>query len=353
MDRFNKLRKRLAKEKLDAILLSKIVNIQYLTGFTGDIASLIITGSAAYFITDSIYITQARDEVKGCKIIESKGMVKAIANVVAQEKIKRLGYEASMMLHKDLGLYKKVLKGVELSGTTGVVEEIRMIKDVEEIALIKKATEIAEFALYKTLNFFHDGISEKDIAIELEYRLKKGGAEAIAFPTIIASGYRGALPHGAASEKPIKKGELVVIDFGCVYKGYCSDLTRTVSLGIIDRRLKASYKVVYEAQQAALSEIACGVKLSAIDKKARNLLKKHKVDRNFTHGIGHGLGREVHEMPRVSFKSDTTAKPGMVFTVEPGIYFPGDYGIRIENIAVVTENGFEMLGKDQKELTVI
>ena len=353
MDKFIKLRKLMEKACVDALLITKEINVTYLTGFLGQSSWLVVTGTKVFFITNSIYITQAKEEVKGCTLVEATQYIQSVVNVLKQEKVTSVGFEPSQMLYKEYEEFNKALKGITFGPVQGAVEEIRKYKSEEEAAIIKKAVEISEFALYKTMNFIYEGISEKDLAIELEYRMKKGGADGIAFPTIVASGFRGALPHGSASAKPIKKGELIVIDFGCVYKGYCSDLTRTVGLGIIPPRLKSAYKVVYEAQQSAIKDIKSGAKLALIDKKARNTLKTKNLDKYFTHSTGHGIGMEVHEAPRLSMKSKECAGPGMVFTIEPGVYFPGEYGIRIENIAVVTENGCEILGKDQKQLVII
>jgi Xaa-Pro aminopeptidase len=352
-ERITKLQEKLSKKELDGFIITNPVNRNYLTGFTGTAGYLLITCKKGYFITDNRYNEQAKLEVQDSEIIVTSNYFKKLCEIIMKEKIKNLGYEYNSILMKQYEFLKKRIKGIKLIGMKNLVEDLRIIKTEEEIRLIKKAVEIAELGYKKTLTRIKEGISEKDIASELEYNMRRLGADGISFPTIVASGTRAVLPHGVSTDRKLKKGELVVIDFGAIYKGYCSDLTKTIGLGIIQKLYKKAYKVVYNAQQEAISFIKSGVRLSDIDRKSRDYLKKYKLNKYFTHSLGHGIGMEVHEGPTVSSVSCGFVKEGMVFTIEPGIYIPKRYGIRIENIIVVKKDNIEILGEDQNKLLVI
>ena len=357
MERLAKVREILARKKLDGLFITDPVNRNYLSGFTGSTATLFFTQKTALFVTDARYTIQAGKEVsQNFKIIEvktSKEYFRTFRDVVKTDRVKTLGVEAGEMTLSRYEALKKHLLGVKFSPESGLIEALRETKSGEELARIRKAVEIAEAAFKKTLKKLKPGVLESEIAAELEYNMKLGGAEGIAFTTIVASGERGALPHGTASGKEIKAGELIVIDFGAVFQGYCSDLTRTVGLGIINEPKIKQYKVVYEAQQKAVSSIKSGVNLSVPDKKARNYLKKNGMEKYFTHGLGHGLGCQVHENPSISSKTKGIFKAGMVVTVEPGVYYKGSHGIRIENDVIVNDKGCELLGADQRKLLVL
>ncbi|MFH1824769.1 MAG: Xaa-Pro peptidase family protein [Candidatus Firestonebacteria bacterium] len=351
--RIKELQEKLEKKKLDGFIITNPINRNYLTGFTGSTGYLLIAKEKGYFITDSRYMEQAKLEVPGYEVIITSNYFKKICEIIINKKIKRLGYEYNSILFSQYEFLKERLEKIKWRGIKNFIEDLRMIKTDEEIDLIKKAVKIAELSYEKTQGRIKEGISEKDIACELEYNMKKLGADGVSFSTIVASGNRGALPHGISSDKKLKKGELIIIDFGVSYKGYCSDLTKTIGLGIIQKSYKEAYRVVYNAQQEAISFIKSGVKLSNLDKAARNYLKKHKLHKYFIHSLGHGIGKEVHEGPKVSHKSTGFVKEGMVFTVEPGIYISGKFGIRIENIIVVKKDSIEVLGKDQSKLVVL
>jgi len=357
MDRIKKLRKILLAKDLDSLLITNSVNRNYLSGFTGSTATVLLTQRSALFLTDSRYTEQAEKELDGGlglkTVNSSKEYYRMLLETVKKDGVKMFGVEAKNMTLAQYELLKKNLPGVKFSQESGLVEELREIKDEEELGRIRKAAEIAESAFKKTLKKLKPGVLELELAAELEYNMRLAGAEGAAFPTIVASGERGAMPHGVASGKKIANGELIVIDFGAVYKGYCSDLTRTVGLGIINGLKRRQYKVVYEAQQNALSSIRSGVNLSVPDKKARNYLKKSGMDKHFTHGLGHGIGRDVHENPSISNTTKGVFKAGMTVTVEPGVYYKGDFGIRIENDVIVNDKGCEILGDDQRSLVVL
>lgn len=357
MERVAKLREILLRKKLDALLVTNPVNRNYLSGFTGSTAFLVITQRSAIFVTDSRYTEQAKKEIgaeyKIIVIESTKEYYRSIADLAKKDRVKSLAIESRHLVLSQYETLKKYLPGREILGQAGLVEELREIKTAGELENIKKAVDIAETAFQKTLKRIKPGVSEVEVAAELEHNMRLLGSEGPSFSTIVASGERGAMPHGVATEKKLNKGELIVIDFGAIYKGYCSDLTRTIGLGIIGRLIRNRYKVVYEAQQKAISSIGSGVILSVPDKKARNILKKHGIEKYFTHGLGHGLGMEVHETPSISSKTKGFFKAGMVVTIEPGVYFNGETGIRIENDIIVNNKGYDVLGKDQQKLLVL
>ena len=357
MQRIDRLREILLRKKLDSLLITSPINRNYISGFTGSTAAILLTQKTALFVTDSRYTVQAKQELDRSfeiKVIKSsKEYYQAFRDLVKKDGVKTLGIEAKNLTVSQYEVLKKNLPALKLLTESGLIEGLREVKDIEEQEIIKKAVEIAESAFKKTLKRLKPGITELELAAELEYNMKLGGAEGVSFDTIVASAERGAMPHGRASTKKIGNKELIVIDFGALYRGYCSDLTRTVGLGIIDEPKKKQYKVVYDAQQKAVSSIRSGVSLSVPDKKARNYLKNNGMDKYFTHGLGHGLGREVHESPSIGSKIKGILKAGMVVTVEPGVYYNGSHGIRIENDVIVNDKGCEILGDDQRRLLVL
>ncbi|MFH1074664.1 MAG: Xaa-Pro peptidase family protein [Candidatus Firestonebacteria bacterium] len=357
MERIKKLREILSRKKIDGLLVTDPVNRNYLSAFTGSTATILLTQKTALFVTDSRYTEQAKKELSsGFELREvksSKEYYRAFLEAVKKDGVKTLGVEAKHITLFRYEVLKKHLPKVRIYPELALIEDLREVKGSEEIEKIRKAVEIAETAFKKSLKKLKPDILETEFAAELEYNMKLFGAEGQAFPTIVASGERGAMPHGAASKKKIKNKELIVIDFGAVYKGYCSDLTRTVGLGIINELKRKQYKVVYEAQQKAVSSIKSGVILSVPDKKARNYLKNNGMDKYFTHELGHGIGLCVHESPVIGSKIKGIFKAGMVVTVEPGVYYNGSHGIRIENDVIVNDQGCEILGDDQRRLVIL
>ena len=354
--RLKEIKNKLNAINLNALVVTNPVNRNYLSGFTGSDGFALLTLNKSYLITDSRYTLQATHEVDEFEVIEIKrgtNFNEIINEILEKEKIKKTGFEfdnITLLRFKNL---KSAIKKIKLVPVKGLIESLREIKDQDEINNIKKAVEIAENALIEALKVLKPGITEKEFSAELEYCMRKLGASGTSFETIVASGKRGAFPHGVASDKIIQANELVVIDFGAVYNGYCSDLTRTVGLGIISEHFKNLYEVVYKAQKIAVSAFESGVSLSVPDKKARNLLKKFGFDKYFTHGLGHGIGMEIHEAPSINCETKAKALPGMVVTVEPGVYLENEVGIRIENDLIIGENSCEFLGFDQKELVIL
>lgn len=345
--RMNKIQELLSRKRLDSLLVTNLFNVQYLTGFTGSSCDLLLSHNQTYFITDSRYWEQAEKELnKGVKIIkEKKGLLKALKSILSKEKIiKRLAVEADHLTYNQYHKLSNALEKIELVPSSDIVSKLRQIKDENEINLIKQACQIAQEAFQELLPQIKPGVKERDLAIELEYLIKKNGAES-AFEIIVASGSRSSLPHGRATNKEIETGDLVLIDWGARYKGYNCDLTRTIIVGQQPtEKQELIYRTVKDAQQEAILYLKPGIKTSEVDKKARHIMAKQGLDKYFGHSLGHGVGREVHEAPAISSRlKGVSLKSSMVVTVEPGIYLPGFGGVRIEDTVVIRPEGAAIL----------
>jgi Xaa-Pro aminopeptidase len=338
-----KVRNRLESNQVDALLITSPINRRYATGFTGTAGAAVISETDARFITDFRYTEQAKTQATGFKVIEHQGpMIDEIKNQLKEMKVKRLGFEKEYVTYSHYELLQKKLD-VELVPVSGLIEEIRMIKTNEELAIMKKAAKIADDAFEHIQKYIQPGVKEIDIANELEFFMRKQGATSSSFDIIVASGWRSALPHGVASSKEIESGELVTLDYGALYNGYCSDITRTLAVGEIDTRLREIYDTVLEANKLGLQGIKPGITGNEADSIPRDYIKEKGYGDYFGHSTGHGLGLEVHEGPTLSSRSAQTLKPGMVVTVEPGVYIAGLGGCRIEDDIVLTESGNERL----------
>lgn len=338
------------QHNIDGFLITSPINRRYVTGFTGTAGTALITATDARFITDFRYTEQAEAQVEGFQVVEHKKlMIDEIRNQVKESKVKRLGFEKDFVTYGQYETYQKHLE-VELIPISGLIEEIRIIKTEEELDVMKKAAKIADDAFLHIQKYIKPGVKEIEIANELEFFMRRQGATSSSFDTIVASGWRSALPHGVASTKEIASGELVTLDYGALYNGYCSDITRTVAVGEIDDQLKEIYDIVLEANKRGVQEIKPGMTGKEADAVTRDYITEKGYGKNFGHSTGHGLGLEVHEAPTLSSRSKQVLKPGMVVTVEPGIYIPGVGGCRIEDDIVITESGNERLTFATKEL---
>ncbi|MGX4763299.1 M24 family metallopeptidase [Holzapfeliella sp. JNUCC 72] len=338
---------KLNKEQKQAVLLFNEKNIRYLTGFTGDEAQLLLTlQGEAVLMSDSRFMGQIEAEVdKGVKVYnKTKSLLQELDTVITNQHIKQLvieGDDISASLFMDL---TDALQSVDVKLCYQWVEKLQMIKDEKEISLIKKAIEISEKSLKKVIPEIKPGISEKEIANLLDFQLKQDGLSDVSFETIVASGYRSAWPHGAASDKVIENNELVTIDFGGYYQGYTSDITRTFAVGEVPDELEKIYHIVLEANRRATDKARVGCTGLEVDRAAREYIKECGYGDYFGHGIGHGIGLNVHELtdPRLSFK-DITLQKDMIITIEPGIYVPGLGGVRIEDDVLITDGEPEVL----------
>jgi Xaa-Pro aminopeptidase len=352
------LRKTIDASKFDALLVTHPPNIRYLCGFTGSTAALLVGNFGSVFFSDGRYTQQAHDEVQGAKIvIAKKAPMPAIAEWLSRKsgrKSMTVGVEGEHFTVASLQQFKGLVpKRVHVRQAPPLVERARLIKDGIEIEKIRAAVVTGADLFKRALQVIRPGVAEIEVAAEMEFAARKSGAEAMSFETIIASGPRSALPHGRASSTPIAANGFVVCDFGVILHGYCSDRTRTVWVGSAPEAAKGVYSAVLEAQEAGLAAVRPGVTVGDVDFAARKVLQKHKLAKYFTHSTGHGVGLEIHEAPRVANGQQELLRPGMVITVEPGVYLPGQWGVRIEDMVVVTETGCEVLTPTQKEFIVI
>ncbi len=348
-----KLRGLLAEKELDAVFITSGYNRRYMTGFTGTAGAAIISKDDAVFITDFRYMEQAAAQIKDFRIVQhEKTIIEEVAQQVEQMKVKRLGFEKEDVTFGMYELYKSKVSA-ELIPTAGLVEKLRIIKTPEELEVLKQAAKIADDAFTHICGFIKVGMTELEVANELEFFMRKQGATSSSFDTIVASGVRGALPHGVATDKKIQFGELVTLDYGALYNGYISDITRTVAVGEPSEKMREVYEITLAAQKLAVEGIRPGMTGIQADAIARDYIASKGYGEAFGHSTGHGIGLEVHEAPGLSFRSETVLEPNMTVTAEPGIYLPGIGGVRIEDDLVITENGCERLTHCTKELQIL
>jgi Xaa-Pro aminopeptidase len=357
--RQKKLREHLATTRFDALLISHLPNIQYLCGFTGSAGLLLVEEAGSFFFTDVRYDTQAHEEVKAAKVvIARKALLAGLGEWLGGRRKRARGWTIGIEAEHFTIAEKKRLTQVRPSGVTlkdapSVVERARMIKDGDELNRIRAAVALGAKLFDRALEVLRPGIEETEVAGEMEYAARRGGAQEMSFPTIIASGARSALPHGRASNQPIAAGGFVVCDFGVILAGYCSDQTRTVWVGSVPDEARRVYEAVRESQQAAIDAVRPGIPVGMIDQAARKVLRKAGLGRYFTHSTGHGVGLEIHEAPRVADGQREILQPGMVITIEPGVYFPGKWGVRIEDMVSVTAGGCEVLTPTSKDFLAV
>lgn len=345
------LRALLIENALDALLVTRSANLRYFCGFTGTSGVLIVTANTSIFLTDSRYSTQADDEVVADQRREYTVQTEGIVTALDECGLRTIGYESENLNCATLDrLRARSGTGIEWISLDRPMLALRGIKDSGEIAALQTAAYLAATAFDEIMPLLRPGTSERDISLALELALRRHGGDEKSFDLIVASGERGALPHGTASNRCLKSGEFVTIDFGLRLNGYCSDETVTLAIGEIDPEMELIYSTVYQAQQHAIAAIRPGVPLKEIDAVARNCIADAGFGSFFGHGLGHGVGLEVHEYPTLSPRSADIAQVGMVFTIEPGIYLPGKGGVRLEDMVVVTPEGCQKLTCIPKEL---
>lgn len=347
--RIDKLRELLNDN--EAAFISSYPNIFYYSGFTSEDAYLLISHDKQILVTDSRYTIQAHEQAPDFEIVNiTKGFNEIFKLIDANY----IGYEEEVLTVKQYRDFRsKTTDRQELVEMQKKLTSLRKIKDENEIQKIAEAEKIGDAAFKYVLDKIRPGVTEREIALELEFFMKREGATALSFETIAASGKRSAMPHGAASDKVIEKGDFLTLDFGCVFEGYCSDMTRTVAVGNVNDTQREIYDVVLKAQKAALEAIKAGVECNAVDAVARNIIKDAGYGENFGHGLGHSVGIEIHEMPSFSPKCNEKLKPGHIMTVEPGIYIEDFGGVRIEDLVLVTEDGIRNLTSSPKELIIV
>jgi len=331
--RQRRLRESLPSNRLDGLLVTHLPNIRYLCGFTGSAGALLVSDAKSVLFTDGRYRTQARAEVQGGKVvIGKKGPLAACAEWLRANK-------SRSRMRRRIGIESEHFTVAERRRLAAMVPRDSLLRPADLFDVILKMT--------------RPGVKESEVAAELEYAARKAGAEGMSFPTIIAGGTRSSLPHGRASEATIPSRGFVVCDFGVILAGYCSDMTRTMHVGRPTSEARRIYEAVRQAQQAAIEAVQPGVTAGEVDQAARKLLKKSNLDRYFTHSTGHGVGLEIHEPPRIATGQEEILHPGMVITIEPGVYIPGKFGVRIEDMVVVTERGCQVLTPTSKRMIVL
>ncbi|MFW6105301.1 MAG: M24 family metallopeptidase [Chloroflexota bacterium] len=353
--RLQELRTSVAEKGLDAILIAQPENLRYLSGFTGSSGCLLISGQNAILATDFRYVEQAKGESADFEIIQTKRELRDwLPGLVSDLRWHKLGFEASFISYEGYNKLSEAIKArqinLELIPTTGIVEQLRSIKEPEEIEFIAKAIELVDAAFEQAKLIIHPGITEKETAWEIEKLLRQEGSEGMPFEIIVASGPNSALPHARPTEKIIGSGEPVLIDMGARINGYCSDFSRTLVLGKADKSLQEIYNIVLKAQTTAMEEIESGIDASQADRLARSVVEQAGYGDAFGHGLGHGVGLAVHEFPSLGPSSSDSLADGMVFTIEPGIYLTGQGGVRIEDMVVLENGKARVLSKSKRDL---
>lgn len=357
MNHFSAIREKLSAYGLDALMLTEQYNRYYATDFasSGSDGLALICKNKCYYFTDSRYTVAAQRHVKDAEITitgNGRGYVELVNEVIEAEGIKVLGFDEAYMTVSSYNAYSAKLHA-ELKGASALMRELRVVKDKDELDRLIAAQRIAEKALEETLPMIKPGVTEKEVAAYLVYRILANGAENVSFDPIVVSGENGAMPHGVPSDKKIQSGEFVTIDYGALKDGYCSDTTRTFAVGEVTEEMRKVYNTVLEAQCAAIAATKAGVLASEIDLTARNIIRDAGYGEYFGHGYGHGVGVEIHEAPSVSYRNETPLPAYCATSAEPGIYIPGKFGVRIEDVVIPTEDGCINLTKLPKELIVL
>lgn len=352
-DKIDKTRQLLRENELDAVLITGSANRRYLSGFSGSSGALLIGREQAYIITDFRYIEQAKEQAGGFAVKRWKDdFNQSLAMVVKDAGWLKLGFESKHVAYSAFREMKEKLSA-ELVPLETTAEKQRAIKNETELSILRKGAKVLDRSFEYICAIARPGMTEKELSLDLEMFLRKEGAEEKAFSFIVASGLRGAMPHGIASDKKMDRGEMVTIDFGGIFDGYATDMTRTVALGKPDQRSVDIYNIVCEAQNKAASSVKPGLKGSELDAVARDIIGRAGYKEYFGHGLGHGVGLETHEQPVLNPRSETVLEPGMIVTIEPGIYIPGWGGVRIEDMVLVTEKGCEPFFSSSRDLIII
>ncbi len=343
----------LREARANAFLITALPNIRYLSGFTGSNGALLLTSDRALLFTDPRYQAQASRE-SDCEVKIAKGpLTKELSKWTKRLGIRSVAFEQNRISFEDYQQLREHAQGVRLKPISSAIEQLRMIKSPPEIAAIKASVQVNSAALEQALRRFKPSMTELDLAAEIEYRMRRLGAEGTAFETIIASGERSALPHARATDLPIQPDQLLLVDMGASVAGYSSDMTRTHGVGKLGSKMRRMYRAVLESQLAAVDAVKPGVSCASVDRAARDVLRRFGLEKLFVHSTGHGLGLEIHERPRLGRKERTKLQAGMVITIEPGVYEEGMGGVRIEDTVTVTSRGCEVLTPTPKELVVL
>ena len=352
-ERCGRLMAVLAEQGVDAALITSKTNIRYFSGFTSDEAVLVINKDRRVLLTDFRYTIQSKEQAPEFETIETSRAIATdeISAVLKEMGVKRCAFEDGYLTVRAFNNYKDL--PVELVPMSDKIDPVRLVKNAYEVECLKKAQSIADAAFAELITVIHEGMTEKEVANELDHLLRKHGADENSFDTIVGSGPNGALAHAVPGQRRLQKGDLVVIDFGCKYMGYCSDMTRTIAVGEPCDELKKIYDIVLRAQLAALDKLVPNMSAKELDSVARDVITNEGYGKQFGHSLGHGFGLDIHEAPYASQRSNDTLVPGSTITVEPGIYIEGLGGVRIEDDCVLTEDGYIDLAHTRKDMIII
>lgn len=344
-------------DRKKAVLVFSDRNRRYLTEFNATDGALVVTADGAYLLMDFRYSEAARNEAKNAEVVEFSSLGDAVKEILTKHGVKEVLLETEALSYAQAGRFEKLFAEVGAEAVLDTqlddaIRSLRITKSPDEVKKIEASQAITDAAFEHILPMIKEGVTEREIALEIEFFMRKQGAENVAFDLIVVSGKNGSLCHGVPSDKTIEKGDFITMDTGAILEGYHSDMTRTVALGYVNDEQRTIYETVLKAQLAAMAAVKPGLKCSSIDKVARDIIET-PYPGTFGHGLGHGVGFEIHEWPRFSKLDNTILEPGMVITDEPGIYIPGKFGVRIEDMLLVTEDGCRSLTKSPKELIIL
>ncbi len=353
MDRINRL---VLPDEADAALITSDINRRYFTGMKSSAGMVLLFKECAYLIIDFRYIEKARKTVENCIVLEQENLTEQINGLMKKHNAKSLAVESMDMTLSKMSFFEKkfpYIKFIKSDELSNNIYDMRTVKSAEEIEKIQIAQQIAEKAFDEILGFISPGVTEREISLKLDSCMLENGAEGLSFETIALAGANTSMPHGVPGNYKVKNGDFVLMDFGAVYDGYHSDMTRTVCVGQPTEKMERIYNIVLNAQLKALEKIKSGITGSTLDGYARDIIECEGYGDFFGHSLGHGVGMEIHEFPTASSKSETILKENMIVTIEPGIYLPGEFGVRIEDFVVVTENSHQNLTKCPKKLIIL
>lgn len=352
--RLRALRAAMSANQIEAVLVTHLPDVRWLCGFTGSNAALAVTATKAVMFTDGRYTTQAKQETQAARVVIAKSALKE-ACALLEASAKRASFDPDQTTVAALDTMRSALSGKIRRSffsplKAPLLADLRMVKDSDELRLMRQAAALGDQLFLSVLPHITPGTTEAEIAAHLEFAARSSGADGMSFETIVASGSRSALPHGRASETRLPRNGFITLDFGVILKGYCSDMTRTVCVGKLTSQERTAYEAVLESQQAGVAAVKPGATCGEVDEAARAVLRKAGLARYFTHSTGHGVGLEIHESPRVAAGQSLELKPGMVVTIEPGVYLAGKFGIRIEDMVAVTQRGNKLLTNSTRTL---
>ena len=351
--RIEKLRESLEENNIDAALITSVENVRYYSGFTGDSSQLLITGSELFLFTDFRYTEHAQKET--CfEVVETKGQerVEAIFRYASKSNAVKIGADLANVRYPEFKSYLEFIKEEDIVDVSQILASQRLVKDEDELCVIRKGAEYNDLLFEYLCSIIKQGMSEKEIKAEIIYFMLKNGAE-VAFDPVVASGENSSLPHAVPTDRTFLPGDFITMDYGFKFDGYCSDFTRTVAICEVDKEQQKVYDIVKEAAERAFPLLGPGADCARVDAAARDYISLSGFGQYFGHGLGHGVGMDIHEAPTLNGQSKDVLQPGMTVTVEPGIYIAGKYGVRIEDLCVITKDGFENLTAAPRELIIL